>query len=240
MRNYFRTTSTEQVKSAILFSEGVLFSTAKHIKYTLGEGKEGVIRSNLVVQYLVFMKASGHLLFFQRGGADIIERVNVTEFKFKESLINRKVGDVANLLKTGEIVGKACLQLLQEEGMPEIALEFEKDDSAKFRLALLSGNIEAALYAAMKLKDKNCFVKLATYALNCGNTQILEMALQKVLNFQRLNYLYLLTGNYHKMDKMILLGKEKLNDPLQVFNTTIPIGNIIERIKVLASIGQCK
>jgi coatomer protein complex subunit alpha (xenin) len=56
------------------------------------------------------------------------------------------------------------------------------------------------------LDDKRCWEKLAETALLQGNHQIVEMAYQRTKNFDKLAFLYLITGNLEKLRKMMKIG----------------------------------
>ncbi len=60
--------------------------------------------------------------------------------------------------------------------------------------------------AARALDDKRCWEKLAEVALLQGNHQIVEMAYQRTKNFDKLAFLYLITGNLEKLRKMMKIG----------------------------------
>jgi hypothetical protein len=64
---------------------------------------------------------------------------------------------------------------------------------------------QVALASATTLDDKDCWHKLGMEALRQGNHQIVEMAYQKTKDFERLSFLYLITGNVEKLNKVILL-----------------------------------
>ena len=44
-------------------------------------------------------------------------------------------------------------------------------------------------------------------AVRVGNHQIVEMAYQRTKNFDKLQFLYLITGNLEKLTKMMKIGK---------------------------------
>lgn len=65
---------------------------------------------------------------------------------------------------------------------------------------------QIALEAAKALDDKNCWEKLGEVALLQGNHQIVEMCYQRTKNFDKLSFLYLITGNLEKLRKMMKIG----------------------------------
>ena len=81
-----------------------------------------------------------------------------------------------------------------------------KDERTRFGLALECGNLDVALEAARNLDEKACWEKLGELALLQGNHQMVEMAYQRTKNFDKLSFLYLITGNMEKLKKMMKIG----------------------------------
>lgn len=69
---------------------------------------------------------------------------------------------------------------------------------------------QIALEAARALDDQSCWEKLGEAALLQGNHQVVEMAYQRTKNFDKLSFLYLITGNLEKLRKMMKIGKKTL------------------------------
>ena len=70
--------------------------------------------------------------------------------------------------------------------------------------------LQVALEAARALDDKECWEKLGEAALLQGNHQVVEMTYQRTKNFDKLSFLYLLTGNLEKLRKMMKIGETPL------------------------------
>ena len=68
--------------------------------------------------------------------------------------------------------------------------------------------LQIALEAARALDDPSCWEKLGEAALLQGNHQVVEMAYQRTKNFDKLSFLYLITGNLEKLRKMMKIGKQ--------------------------------
>ena len=64
--------------------------------------------------------------------------------------------------------------------------------------------------AAESLDNKKCWEALGEIALATGNHQIVEKCYQRTKNFDKLSFLYLLTGNLEKLRKMMKIGKPVL------------------------------
>jgi len=67
--------------------------------------------------------------------------------------------------------------------------------------------LKIALEAARALDDKDCWECLGEAALLQGNHQVVEMAYQRTKNFDKLTFLYLITGNLEKLRKMMKIGE---------------------------------
>merc|ERR1712088_11296 len=126
---------------------------------------------------------------------------------------------------------------LQKKGYPEVALHFVKDEKTRFGLALECSNIEAALEAAKALDEKECWDRLGEAALLQGNHQGGEMCYQRTKNFDKLSFLYLITGNLEKLRKMMKIAEIR-KDTSGHFQNALYLGDVAERMKVLGGCGQ--
>jgi coatomer protein complex subunit alpha (xenin) len=62
------------------------------------------------------------------------------------------------------------------------------------------------------------------------------MAYQRTRNFEKLSFLYLITGNTDKLKKMLKIS-EMRNDVMSRFQNALYLGDIAERVKVLEQAG---
>jgi len=99
------------------------------------------------------------------------------------------------------------------------------------------GHIEEAMAAAQELDDHACWNRLGLEALRQGNQQIVEMVYQKTKNFDALSFLYLITGNIVKLKKMLKIA-EMRGDVMSRFHNALMLGQIEERVKIMAEMGQ--
>lgn len=104
-------------------------------------------------------------------------------------------------------------------------------------MALECGNIEVALASAQELDDKDTWHRLGVEALRQGNHQIVEFAYQKTKNFERLSFLYLITGNEEKLAKMLKIS-EMRSDVMGQFHNALYLGDVRERVKILEAAGH--
>ncbi|XP_064393238.1 coatomer subunit alpha-like isoform X1 [Halichondria panicea] len=226
-----------RVKSAGWDENGVLiYTTSNHIKYALSNGDHGIIRTLDLPIYITAVKGS-KVYCLDRECKTRVLSIDPTEYKFKLALINRKYDEVLHMVRTAKLVGQSIIAYLQQKGYPEVALHFVKDERTRFSLALECGNIEIALEAAKTLDDKVCWDRLASAALAQGNHQVVEMAYQRTKNFDRLSFLYVITGNMDKLRKMTKIAEIR-KDVSSQYQNALFTGDVKERVKVLRAVGQ--
>lgn len=66
---------------------------------------------------------------------------------------------------------------------------------------------QVALEAAKALDERSCWERLGEAALLQGHHQVVEMCYQRTKNFDKLTFLYLITGNLAKLRKMMKIGE---------------------------------
>ncbi|PKU78733.1 coatomer subunit alpha-3-like [Dendrobium catenatum] len=228
---------TIRVKSGAWDESGVfIYTTLNHIKYCLPNGDSGIIRTLDVPIYLT--KVSGNSVYcLDRDGKNRVITIDATEYIFKLALLRKKYDHVMSMIKNSQLCGQAVIAYLQQKGFPEVALHFVKDERTRFNLALASGNIQIAVASAKEIDEKDHWYRLGIEALRQGNTSIVEYAYQRTKNFERLSFLYLVTGNKEKLSKMLRIAEMK-NDVMGQFHNAMYLGDIQERVKILENAGH--
>uniref|UniRef100_T1J5P8 Coatomer subunit alpha n=1 Tax=Strigamia maritima TaxID=126957 RepID=T1J5P8_STRMM len=228
---------TARMKSGAWDESGVfIFTTSNHIKYAITNGDYGIIRTLDLPIYITRVKGCS-IYCLDREARPRVFGIDPTEFKFKLALINRKYDEVLHMVRNAKLVGQAIIAYLQKKGYPEVALHFVKDEKTRFGLALECGNIEVALEAARALDDKACWERLGETALLQGNHQVVEMAYQRTKNFDKLSFLYLITGNLDKLRKMMKIAEIR-KDTSGQYQNALFLGDVAERVKILKNCGQ--
>ncbi|KAJ9580844.1 hypothetical protein L9F63_023975, partial [Diploptera punctata] len=226
-----------RVKSGAWDDSGVfIYTTSNHIKYAISNGDHGIIRTLDLPIYITRVKGN-QVFCLDRECKPRILNIDPTEFKFKLALINRKYDEVLHMVRNARLVGQSIIAYLQQKGYPEVALHFVKDEKTRFSLALECGNIEVALEAARALDDKPCWERLGQSALMQGNHQVVEMCYQRTKNFDKLAFLYLITGNLEKLRKMMKIAEIR-KDTSGHFQSALYLGLVTERMKILKSCNQ--
>nr|XP_002131264.1 coatomer subunit alpha [Ciona intestinalis] len=226
-----------RVKSGAWEESGVfIYTTSNHIKYALTNGDHGIIRTLDLPIYITRVRAT-NVYCLDRETRPRVLSIDPTEFKFKMALVNRKYDEVLHMVRNSKLVGQSIIAYLQQKGYPEVALHFVKDDKTRFTLAVECGDIEVALAAAKALEDKQCWERLAEVALACGNHQVVEMAYKRTKNFDKLAFLYLLTGNLENLRMMIKIAEIR-KDTSGHYQAALYLGDVAERVKVLRGCGQ--
>lgn len=87
-----------------------------------------------------------------------------------------------------------------------------------------------------ELDDKDTWYQLGVEALRQGNHQIVEFSYQKTKNFERLSFLYLITGNLDKLAKMLKIA-EMRSDVMGRFQNALYLGDVRERFRILQESG---
>uniref|UniRef100_A0A8D8R6E5 Coatomer subunit alpha n=1 Tax=Cacopsylla melanoneura TaxID=428564 RepID=A0A8D8R6E5_9HEMI len=226
-----------RVKSGAWDESGVfIYTTSNHIKYAIVNGDHGIIRTLDLPIYITKIKGN-QVYYLDRECSPHVLRIDPTEFKFKLALINHKYEEVLHIVRNSRLVGQSIIAYLQQKGYPEVALHFVKDDRTRLTLALECGNIEIALEAARVLEDKSVWERLGHAALMQGNHQIVEMCYQRTKNFDKLAFLYLITGNLDKLKKMMKIAEIR-RDISGQYQAALLLGEVEERVKILKSCNQ--
>nr|KYP60664.1 Coatomer subunit alpha-2 [Cajanus cajan] len=228
---------TIRVKSGAWDENGVfIYTTLNHIKYCLPNGDNGIIKTLDIPIYIT--KVSGNTIFcLDRDGKNRAIIIDATEYIFKLSLLKKRYDHVMNMIKNSQLCGQAMIAYLQQKGFPEVALHFVKDEKIRFNLALESGNIQIAVASATAIDEKDHWYRLGVEALRQGNAGIVEYAYQRTKNFERLSFLYLVTGNLEKLSKMLKIAEVK-NDVMGQFHNALYMGDVRERVKILENVGH--
>lgn len=212
-----------------------IYTTLNHVKYILPNGDKGIIRG-LDAPVYATMVGGNNLHCLDREGKTRILEIDTTEALFKLALERKDYPEVMRMVKHSRLCGQAIISYLQDKGYPEVALHFVHDSKTRFKLALACGNIQVAMNVAYDLGD-DAWRQLGVEALRQGNHEVVEMCYQKTKEFERLSFLYLLTGNTEKLRKMLKIA-EMRGDVMSRFHNALFLGDAEEKAKVLESTGQ--
>eukprot|EP00640_Fibrocapsa_japonica_P000008 CAMPEP_0113939256 /NCGR_PEP_ID=MMETSP1339-20121228/5605_1 /TAXON_ID=94617 /ORGANISM="Fibrocapsa japonica" /LENGTH=864 /DNA_ID=CAMNT_0000942713 /DNA_START=20 /DNA_END=2611 /DNA_ORIENTATION=+ /assembly_acc=CAM_ASM_000762 len=213
-----------------------IYSTLNHIKYLLPNGDTGILRTLEVPVYIT--KAMGSQVFcLDREGKTRTLSIDTTEAKFKLALADKKYGEVMHMVKHSRLCGQAIISYLQDKGFPEVALHFVHDNKTRFKLALACGDVDVAVSTAYDLGEDAAWNELGQEALRQGKQEVVEHAYQRCKDFERLSFLYLLTGKTDRLRKMLLIA-ERRGELMSRFHNALYLGDALERAKVLEAAGQ--
>jgi len=173
--------------------------------------------------------------------------IDTSEARFKLALSTKRYGQVMQMVKHGRLCGRAIVAYLQSKDFPEVALHFVREPKTRFRLALACGNIDAAIECALTLEQQNTgegdvnhreiWGQLGSEALRQGNHQVVEMSYQRTKDFDRLSFLYLITGDTDKLRKMLKISQMR-DDIMGRYHNALFLGDAEERVKVLEDSGN--
>jgi coatomer subunit alpha len=156
-----------------------------------------------------------------------------------------------HMVRHSRLCGRAIVAYLQSKGFPEVALHFVREPRTRFRLALACGNIPAAMESAFALEQQaenaklegatsntpDVWGELGSEALRQGNHQVVEMSYQRNKDFDRLSFLYLITGDTEKLRKMLKISSMR-GDIMGRYHNALLLGDAAERVKVLEESGN--
>ncbi|RDW73739.1 putative COP1-coatomer complex alpha chain [Coleophoma crateriformis] len=226
---------TIRIKSATWDDAGVLlYSTLNHIKYTLLNGDNGIVRTLDQTVYLVRVKART-VYCLDRNAKPKILNIDPTEYRFKLALVKRNYEEMLQIIKNSSLVGQSIISYLQKKGYPEIALQFVQDPQTRFELAIECGNLDVAVEMAKQLDRPKLWSRLTTEALAHGNHQIVEMTYQKLRQFDKLSFLYLTTGDESKLTRMAKIAEHR-GDFTARFQNALYLGDVEDRIQMFKEI----
>lgn len=222
---------TIRIKSAAWDDAGVLlYSTLNHIKYTLMNGDNGIVRT--LEQTVYLSKVKGRSVYCLDRSAKVkVITIDPTEYRFKLALVKRNYDEMLNIIRNSSLVGQSIISYLQKKGYSEIALQFVQDPQTRFDLAIECGNLEVAVEMAKQIDRPQLWERLSKEALAHGNHQIVEMTYQKLRSFDKLSFLYLCTGD-EKLTRMQKIAEHR-NDMVARFQNSIYLGDIDNRIEML-------
>ena len=230
---------TIRIKSATWDDAGVLlYSTLNHIKYTLLNGDNGIVRTLDQTVYLVRVKART-VYCLDRSAKPKILNIDPTEYRFKLALVKRNYQEMLEIIKNSSLVGQSIISYLQKKGYPEIALQFVQDPQTRFELAIECGNLDVAVEMATQLDRPKLWSRLTTEALAHGNHEIVEMSYQKLRQFDKLSFLYLSTGDEAKLTRMAKIAEHR-GDFTARFQNALYLGDVADRIAMFKEIDLCK
>ncbi|KAI9836153.1 MAG: hypothetical protein M1837_003441 [Sclerophora amabilis] len=226
---------TIRIKSATWDDAGVLiYSTLNHIKYTLLNGDNGIVRTLDQTVYLVKVKART-VYCLDRAAKPKILNIDPTEYRFKLALVKRNYEEMLSIIKNSSLVGQSIISYLQKKGYPEIALQFVQDPQTRFELAIECGNLDVAVEMAKQLDRPKLWTRLGTEALAHGNHQTVEMVYQKLRQFDKLSFLYLATGDIEKLNRMAKIAEHR-GDFTARFQNILYLGDVESRIEMFKEI----
>lgn len=230
---------TIRIKSATWDDAGVLlYSTLNHVKYTLLNGDNGIVRTLDQTVYLVRVKGR-NVYCLDRSAKPKILHIDPTEYRFKLALVKRNYEEMLHIIQNSSLVGQSIISYLQKKGYPEIALQFVQDPTTRFELAIECGNLEVAVEMAKQLDRPKLWTRLSTEALAHGNHAVVEMCYQKLKSFDKLSFLYLATGDNNKLARMGKIAEHR-GDFTSRFQNAIYTGDVEDRIQMFKEIDLCK
>lgn len=198
----------------------------------------GIVRTLDQTMYLVRVKGR-NVYCLDRSAKMVVLDIDPTEYRFKLALVKRNYDEMLQIIRTSSLVGQSIISYLQKKGYPEIALQFVQDPQTRFELALECGNLDVAVEMTKELDRPKLWGRLGNEALAHGNHQTVEMAYQKQRNFDKLSFLYLVTGDREKLSRMAKIAEHR-GDFTSRFQNALSLGAAESRIQMFKEAELCE
>jgi hypothetical protein len=95
-----------------------------------------------------------------------------------------------------------------------------------------------AVVTALLLQTHACCCPAGVEALRQGNFQIVEFSYQKTKSWERLSFLYLITGNTDRLRKMLKIA-EMRGDVMGRFHNALYLGDVREQVGLCCTGSLC-
>jgi len=229
---------TTRIKSGAWDENGVfIYATQSHVNYMIPKTGDSATIHSIEQPIYITRAHKNHYTYLDRSNQAYRKKFDPTEFLFKIALYEKRFADVKTYLKSARLCGNAIIGYLKRHGHPEVALHFVEDPATRFNLALEYGHLDEAIPAAKTLDNPTIWSRLGKEALRQGNQIIVEMVYQKTKHWDGLTFLYAITGNRTKLEKMLRIA-EKRNDVMARYHNALMCGLVEQRVKLLAEMGQ--
>lgn len=192
---------SSKIKSCCFNGSAVLYTTRSHLKYIV-KNTSGVICSLPRVLYII--KAEGSTAWFiTRDGILFKREIEMSEVKLKSALIQSHSEDVAKrIIKENPPIGQAIMEFAADNKRFDIASSLARDPKTKFEMSLKSSDFKTAQEAADELNDPFYHKTLATSLIEAGLFEKAESSLKKAKDNESLAFLYLISGESEKLQKL--------------------------------------
>ncbi|KAF6000986.1 hypothetical protein F1559_000612 [Cyanidiococcus yangmingshanensis] len=227
---------TMRIKSAAWDeSQVLLYSTMSHLKYCLPNGDSGIVCTLREPLYLTWVRGPAVAALDRRAQPQTLA-IDPAEYTFKLLLWRQRYDQVRQALAESRLPGKSMISYLQQKGYLDIALWFADEPQTRFVLALHAGYLETALEIALQLDDHDAWESLAKKALEYGQVRLAELCFQRLKNLERLLFLYVMTGDWAKLERLYHIA-ESQKDLVAQLQIALILGDVDCRIHVLEAAG---
>jgi coatomer protein complex subunit alpha (xenin) len=227
---------TMRIKSAAWDESGVLlYTTMSHLKYCLPNGDAGIVCTLREPLYLTWVRGPAVAALDRRAQPQTLA-IDPAEYTFKLLLWRQSYDRVRQALAESRLPGKSIISYLQQKGHLDIALWFADEPQTRFVLALQAGYLDTALEMARQLDDDDAWSSLAQKAMEYGQVRLAEFCYQRLKDLERLLFLYLITGNWSKLERLEEIA-ESQKDLVAQLQIALVLGDVPSRIQVLETAG---
>lgn len=137
------------------------------------------------------------------------------------------------------LVGQFIILYFQKKGYLEIVLQFVQDFIMCFDLVIECGNFDVVVEMVKEFDKFSFWICLSFEVFVYGNYQVVEMCYQKLKQFDKLFFLYLVIGDYFKFVCMVKIV-EYCGDFILWFQNVVYFGEVEDCIQMFKEIDFCK
>ena len=194
------------------------YNTETHLKYLLNinHGDSGIVCSLAEPLYLIKVE-SQYVFLIDRKSIIQVNGIDTNEFKFKLALRMNDMATVKAIIDKGALVGQAIIEYLRNNGFAHIALHFVSDPPTRFTLAMDSNRLDIASKSIKtfskdvpkdnerdpkKQKANEMWEELAEKAMSIGDVVIAEEAWRQIKNYDKLSFLFVISGQFDKLKEL--------------------------------------
>ncbi|KAJ6236485.1 coatomer subunit alpha [Anaeramoeba flamelloides] len=222
--------SQSSIKSGVWFKSKIfIFTTKTQLKYLFINGEVGLIKTLKNSPCHLLQISKNQIIYFNKENIMEICQFKANELLLKIAIEEKNANKIKKILNITKFPGNFMIQYLRKKGYPNIALKLTNNLQSQFDLAILSNNLSIALDLATKLNKDFFWKQLSSLALENGNIDLVETCYQKCYDFEKLSFLYLITGNLTNLRKIQNISK---NTNLNFMNS-LYLCSIEKRIQLL-------
>lgn len=209
LKNYEVYKEISGIKSVCFYMNTVFYTTKSHLKYIFHK-HVGVICTLTTKHPIVY--AHENVAWFIGDGPQLVRKeLKLDELRLKLALVRGKHDESIRVIRENRPIGNSIMEFAADFGCYDIASLLATDNRTKFDMFIESNNLESAVKVADLINSIDVYKVLARKALDFGNISIAEHALKKAEDYDQLAFLYVITNQRQKLEKVAKITRNPLH-----------------------------